>query len=117
MINRFKTWLTSEGYNEFWLKPHPSESDDEINKYYNVFRFRTCFEDLGIPIESIAGKLRDVDIASFNSSALLYMKKFGFTGRVISFGLDDIAGMYSFNKRYFDRQRGLFKAVGVDLVD
>lgn len=113
-LNALELRLNELGYNKLFIKLHPTESESDYLKYYKKYNFKLLFSDANEPIEAYADVLgKHVDIIGFNSSALLNLKKFGFQGRVISFGLDYISSLSKYDSHLLEIQRKIFESKNV----
>lgn len=116
IIKRFSDWLSSEGYNDVWLKPHHQQNPEDVKACYSGLKYHLCFSEIQMPAECLAPFLTGVDVVSNSSSALINMKAFGFHGRVISQGYEDVAQHYTYSRSHLDRQKVLFVKAGVEVI-
>ncbi len=112
-----KKYLKSDGCEDLYVKLHPSEGLDIYKEFYEPIGFKNIFSESKSPIEAKLHKLPiNTTLISFNSSALLNSRVFGFKGKAISYGLDWIANQYKFQKSIKEKQEKLFLKCGVDVI-
>jgi|GEM_PF-2821093 len=110
-------YLEQSGFTELFIKLHPSESSEEFEKHYASFGFSRVMEDIRSPIEAnVLNMPSSSTLLTFNSSALLNVKKFGFPGKLISYGLDWVEKKFPYQRKVFVKQHQLFRHVGADVV-
>lgn len=108
-------FLRSIGYDELYVKLHPSEDDIVFREFYDPLGYKKTFECVSSPVEAKLHALsKKTALVSFNSSALLNAKAFGYQGRVISYGLDWIADQYRFQS-IMSKQKTLFYRAGIEI--
>tara|TARA_B100001059_G_C17835333_1_gene587675 strand:+ start:809 stop:1849 length:1041 start_codon:yes stop_codon:yes gene_type:complete len=117
LINAMLKSIKSLGVKRCFIKLHPSESIDDFNKYYKRFNFIPV--NVGNnPTEIIFNNLPpNLILMSINSSSLIFANKFGFNGKVYSFGLDWVHSQYSsIWTDIFNTQAPIFIKAGVKLL-
>jgi hypothetical protein len=114
-LKALESRLNAMGFDNLFIKLHPTESESDYLKYYKKYNFKLLFSDANEPIEAYADVLgKHVDIVGFNSSALLNLKKFGFQGRVTSFGLDYIGSLAKHDPHLLKIQKKIFQSQNVN---
>lgn len=117
LVCRITNYLRAIGYDALYVKLHPSEGDNVFREYYGYLGYKKVFQGARAPIEA---KLHAISpntaLVSFNSSALLNAKKFGYDGRTISYGLDWVADQYPLQRLTVMKQKSLFIQAGVEIV-
>jgi hypothetical protein len=117
MMKDLVKYLEKSGFTELFIKLHPSESLDDFRKYYSAFGFSKVLEDMRSPIEANVMNLSSTStLLTFNSSALLNVKRFGFKGNLISYGLDWVEKKFPYQRKVFIRQDELFRHVGAEVI-
>jgi hypothetical protein len=106
--------LTSLGYSKLYIKLHPTETMDDYKLYYEKHGFKLAFFGEHYPVEVYGDLLGNgLCLVGFNSSALLNLRKFGFRGVLLSFGLDYISSLAKFDSNLMCAQKMLFETQGV----
>tara|TARA_B100002019_G_scaffold126528_1_gene108985 strand:- start:11646 stop:12692 length:1047 start_codon:yes stop_codon:yes gene_type:complete len=114
VIYKLITLLKKSGYEKLYVKMHPSESISDFNNLYKELGFEMAFDSSILPVEAYLSKLNSKSsLVSFNSSALLNAKEFGFKGDIISAGLDWVSSLYPAQKISLMKQKELFISSGV----
>jgi hypothetical protein len=97
-----------------YVRMHPSDDDGIFSEVFKEVGYVEDQPTVGCPVEVDFAQLSDKTILiSFNSSALLNAKRFGFKGTVVSFGLDWVANEYPMQKEVLLKQESLFKSSGI----
>jgi len=95
LLESLNKYILSENYKKIYIKLHPSETIDDYIKYYKKYSYELVYENLNQPIESIFNEIpSNIDLIGFMTSAMMNSKKFGYNGKIISFGLDWIIKIY-----------------------
>lgn len=114
VIYRLTNLLKKSGYDNLYVKMHPSESISDFKNLYKDLGFEMVFDSSILPIEAYLSKLNSKSsLVSFNSSALLNAREFGFKGDIISAGLDWVSSLYPAQRISLMKQEELFKSSGV----
>ena len=109
--------LRERGHEQLFVKPHPSEGEDIFNRFYRDEGFEIAYGDLVSPVEGIVQHLRpSCTLASFNSSALLNARKFGFRGHILSYGLNWVAAQYPMQRNLQRLNHSLFLRGNLEVV-
>jgi hypothetical protein len=117
LLSNVTHYLRSRGYERLFVQLHPSEDSALFAKYYRPFDFQEAFQTARSPVEArLHAVPSNTALVSFNSSALLNARKFGFRGKVISYGLNWISDCYPFQRALLNKQRSLFVRSGVEIV-
>jgi hypothetical protein len=106
--------LTTLGYKKLYIKLHPTETIDDYKIYYENHGFELAFFGEHHPIEVYGDLLGEfLCVVGFNSSALLNLRKFGFKGILLSYGLDYISSLAKLDFNLMGAQKKLFESQGV----
>jgi hypothetical protein len=117
LLHGLNSYLRSIGRNKVYIKMHPSENFDDFNKYYRNLGFEVVYAGMKAPLEVVLQCLpHSCALITFNSSVLLNARKFGFTGEIISYGLDWIAKRYPLYRNLYSLNSSLFVSAGVSIV-
>jgi hypothetical protein len=109
--------LRQTGCSRVFVNLHPSEGMEVFESYYRDLGFEIGCPDMNAPVESIMQALPATStLVSFNSSALLNARKFGFRGEVIAYGLDWVAAQYPFQPSLYKLNSGLLEYAGVAII-
>jgi hypothetical protein len=112
-----RKYIYNNQFSEIFIKLHPSESEDDFNMFYRDMGFQLIKNPHNIPIESYMSILpRETTLLSFNSSALLNSRVFGFRGQVVSYGLDWISQHYKYDKNLLRLQTNIFNRNNIDII-
>ena len=116
-IEALASLLRERGHQRLFVKLHPSEGVEQFDKYYRRFGFEVAFDGMKAPVEAVLHRLpASTTLASFNSSALLNARKFGFEGNILSFGLNWVAAQYPIQRSLFSRTHALFEKSDLEIV-
>ncbi len=114
LLRKLVSYLNYCGFRNLIVKLHPTESRQDYFDYYQCHGFKLINCENNIPIEAYADLMDDIDcVVGFNSSALLNLRKFGFNGKLISYGLDYISSLAKFDTNLITTQKKFFGAKGV----
>ena len=95
-----------------------NESNKNYLDHYHCHGFKLIDCPSSIPVEAYADLMGDIDcIVGFNSSALLNLRKFGYKGNLVSFGLDYMANLAKFDSDLTATQKKIFGAKDVVFRD
>lgn len=109
--------LRQRGHDRLYVKLHPSEGIDLFDQFYRDYGFEVAFAGMKSPIEAILQNLpASCTLASYNSSALLNARKFGFKGQVLSYGSNWVAAQYPMQRRLGQITQSLFERAEIEVV-
>ncbi|WP_114661848.1 polysialyltransferase family glycosyltransferase [Polynucleobacter necessarius] len=118
LLRKLVSYLNYCGFHNLIVKLHPTESKQDYFNYYQCHGFKLMDCVNSFPIEAYADLMGDIDcVVGFNSSALLNLKKFGYEGRLLSFGLDYVSNLAKFDVDLTAKQTRIFGAKGVEFKD
>ncbi|GJM07319.1 MAG: hypothetical protein DHS20C10_10530 [marine bacterium B5-7] len=105
----------SDDVKHIFYKPHPSDSEEWMAFLEQELGFKPLPLSKDVPIELVARYLDFKCVVGISSSALLNLRKFGYTGDIISFGADACSVTREFIKIH-EKNIPLLKKLGVVVV-
>lgn len=109
--------LRDSGHERLYVKLHPSEGASLFDRYYRDHGFEIAFPEMKGPVEIVLRSFpASCTLASYNSSALLNARKFGFKGRSVSYGLNWVATKYPIQRNLFSFNTSLLEQADVSIV-
>lgn len=117
VMHGLATELRRRGHDRLFIKLHPSEGIAQFDKNYRRLGFDAILSGLKAPVETVLRSLpASCTLASFNSSALLNARKYGFKGNILSYGLDWVADQYPWDHTLFNLNKTMLEQVDVEMV-
>ena len=118
LLKKLVSYLNECDLYNLVIKLHPTESNQDYLDHYHYHGFKLIDCASSIPVEAYADLMGGIDcIVGFNSSALLNLRKFGFKGKLVSFGLDYMAKLAKFDSHLTATQKKIFGAKDVVFRD
>ena len=117
VVRSFKRRLEQEGFSHFFYKPHHAD----LSSWCALLETECGFKALGfremVPVEFLAARCNADIILSHSTSALLNLRAYGYQGRVISYGLQELDGSFREQSQFEDYCRALRQVGNVELLD
>lgn len=115
MCNKVDEIASNFGYEDVFIKMHPSENIADYNTHYKKYKILNG-RNREIPFECLSAIIPDnYSIISFNTSSFIFLKNFGFKGEMYSVGLDIIAKNSKSDNGFYKFQKSLFTTSGVKI--
>jgi hypothetical protein len=117
VVRSFMEHLRPQGISHFYYKPHHADLPswcETIERECGIKQL--AFREM-VPIELLASRCAAEVIVSHTTSALMNLKVYGYHGRVIAYGLDQLQASFSETSQYEDYCRTLRSSGGVELIN
>jgi len=112
VVRSFRERLRGQGISHFYYKPHHADLPFWCELLEAECGLRPLeFREM-VPIEMVASRCNANVIVSHTSSALMNLKRYGYHGRLIAYGLDQLKASFREISQYEDFRRAL-KRLGV----
>lgn len=115
IMQNFCDYFLAQGIKTFYVKPHHLDHPEWSKILHDEFHFKPYPGDAAIGIEATARYLDFEYIAAFSSSALLNLQKFGYQGKVVSYGLKQF-NQHKETRRMNQNIQTIFQKKGILLI-
>lgn len=109
--------LSAEGIKSFYYKPHHADLPFWCELIEKECGLRQLEFRESVPIELLASRCTADVVVSHSTSALLNLRRYGYKGRVLAYGLPQLRGSFREQSQYDSFLHMLNRMDGVEMID